>query len=117
MMAAECEYPLHLGLTERVSRQGNCGDCERAGRPLQEGIGDTIRASLTPSPAATGPKRWRYAAGSSSLELRSFTPQVTAVRMPAGPPALLPGNGRRNSDVPSTQMREWKERYVGVEDN
>ena len=56
-LAARCDYPLHLGLTEAGMGEGHRRQHRRVGALLQEGIGDTIRVSLTLRPAATAPKK------------------------------------------------------------
>jgi (E)-4-hydroxy-3-methylbut-2-enyl-diphosphate synthase len=119
MLAAECEYALHLGLTEAgLGAKGIVATTAALGVLLQEGIGDTIRASLTPLP--NGDRTEEVIVSQQilqSLELRSFTPQVTA----------CPGCGRTTStffqdmaDQIQTYLREqmpvWKSRYTGVEE-
>ncbi len=119
MMAAECDYALHLGLTEAgLGSKGIVASTAAIGILLQEGIGDTIRASLTPLP--NGDRTDEVIVCQQilqSLELRSFTPQVTA----------CPGCGRTTStffqdmaDQIQTYLREqmpsWKARYTGVEE-
>jgi (E)-4-hydroxy-3-methylbut-2-enyl-diphosphate synthase len=119
MLAAECDYPLHLGLTEAgLGSKGIVATTAALGVLLQEGIGDTIRASLTPLP--NGDRTDEVIVCQQilqALELRSFTPQVTA----------CPGCGRTTStffqdmaDQIQTYLREqmtvWKERYTGVEE-
>ncbi len=119
MLAAECEYALHLGLTEAgLGAKGIVATTASLGVLLQEGIGDTIRASLTPLP--NGDRTEEVIVSQQilqSLELRSFTPQVTA----------CPGCGRTTStffqdmaDQIQTYLREqmpvWKSRYTGVEE-
>ncbi len=119
MLAAECDYALHLGLTEAgLGSKGIVATTAALSVLLQEGIGDTIRASLTPLP--NGDRTEEVIVCQQvlqSLELRSFTPQVTA----------CPGCGRTTStffqdmaDQIQTYLREqmpnWKERYVGVEE-
>jgi len=119
MLAAECEYALHLGLTEAgLGSKGIVATTAAIGVLLQEGIGDTIRASLTPLP--NGDRTDEVIVSQQilqSLELRSFTPQVTA----------CPGCGRTTStffqdmaDQIQTylrvQMPAWKARYTGVEE-
>jgi (E)-4-hydroxy-3-methylbut-2-enyl-diphosphate synthase len=119
MMAAECDYALHLGLTEAgLGAKGIVATTAALGVLLQEGIGDTIRASLTPLP--NGDRTEEVIVSQQilqSLELRSFTPQVTA----------CPGCGRTTStffqdmaDQIQTYLREqmpiWKTRYTGVEE-
>lgn len=119
MMAAQCDYPLHLGLTEAgLGSKGIVATAAALAVLLQEGIGDTIRASLTPLP---GGDRTEEVAVSQqilqSLGLRGFSPQVTA----------CPGCGRTTStffqemaDRIQTYLRErmpiWKEKYAGVEE-
>src|SRR5208282_2424736 len=89
MLAAECDYALHLGLTEAgLGSKGIVATTAAIGVLLQEGIGDTIRASLTPLP--NGDRTDEVIVSQQilqSLELRSFTPQVTA----------CPGCGRTTS--------------------
>jgi (E)-4-hydroxy-3-methylbut-2-enyl-diphosphate synthase len=119
MLAAECDFPLHLGLTEAgLGSKGIVATTAALGVLLQEGIGDTIRASLTPMP--NGDRTEEVIVSQQvlqSLELRSFTPQVTA----------CPGCGRTTStffqDMADqiqtylrTQMPVWKGRYEGVEE-
>ena len=119
MLAAECDYALHLGLTEAgLGSKGIVATTAAVGVLLQEGIGDTIRASLTPLP--NGDRTDEVIVCQQilqALELRSFTPQVTA----------CPGCGRTTStffqdmaDQIQTYLREqmavWKERYTGVEE-
>ena len=119
MLAAECDYALHLGLTEAgLGSKGIVATTAALGVLLQEGIGDTIRASLTPLP--NGDRTEEVIVCQQilqALELRSFTPQVTA----------CPGCGRTTStffqdmaDQIQTYLRKqmpvWKERYTGVEE-
>src|SRR5580704_9660324 len=119
MLAAECDYALHLGLTEAgLGSKGIVATTAALGVLLQEGIGDTIRASLTPLP--NGDRTDEVVVCQQilqALELRSFTPQVTA----------CPGCGRTTStffqdmaDQIQTYLREqmpiWKARYTGVEE-
>src|SRR6266853_6798221 len=119
MLAAECDYALHVGLTEAgLGSKGIVASTAAIGVLLQEGIGDTIRASLTPLP--NGDRTDEVIVCQQilqALELRSFTPQVTA----------CPGCGRTTStffqdmaDQIQTYLREqmpsWKERYTGVEE-
>ena len=118
-LAARCDYPLHLGLTEAgMGSKGIVASAAAMGVLLQEGIGDTIRVSLTPEP---GGDRTREVVVAQELlqtmGLRSFTPMVTA----------CPGCGRTTSTVFQeladkiqsylrAQMPSWKSRYPGVED-
>jgi len=119
MLAAECDYALHLGLTEAgLGSKGIVASTAGIGVLLQEGIGDTIRSSLTPLP--NGDRSDEVIVCQQilqALELRSFTPQVTA----------CPGCGRTTStffqDMADqiqtylrTQMPTWKLRYSGVEE-
>jgi (E)-4-hydroxy-3-methylbut-2-enyl-diphosphate synthase len=119
MLAAECDYALHVGLTEAgLGSKGIVASTAGIGVLLQEGIGDTIRASLTPLP--NGDRTEEVIVCQQilqALELRSFTPQVTA----------CPGCGRTTStffqDMADqiqtylrTQMPVWKTRYSGVEE-
>jgi len=119
MLAAKCDYALHLGLTEAgLGAKGIVATTAALGVLLQEGIGDTIRASLTPLP--NGDRTEEVIVSQQilqSLELRSFTPQVTA----------CPGCGRTTStffqdmaDQIQTYLRNqmpvWKGQYVGVEE-
>jgi (E)-4-hydroxy-3-methylbut-2-enyl-diphosphate synthase len=119
MMASECDYALHLGLTEAgLGAKGIVASTAAMGVLLQEGIGDTIRVSLTPMPNGDRTEEVLVAQQMlQSLELRSFTPQVTA----------CPGCGRTTStffqemaDQIQTYLREqmpvWKTRYTGVEE-
>jgi (E)-4-hydroxy-3-methylbut-2-enyl-diphosphate synthase len=119
MMAAECDYALHLGLTEAgLGSKGIVATTAALSVLLQEGVGDTIRASLTPLP--NGDRTDEVIVCQQilqALELRSFTPQVTA----------CPGCGRTTStffqdmaDQIQTYLRQqmplWKGQYVGVEE-
>src|SRR5437660_2358269 len=118
MLAARCDYALHLGLTEAgLGSKGIVATTAALSVLLQEGIGDTIRASLTPLP--NGDRTEEVIVSQQilqALELRSFTPQVTA----------CPGCGRTTStffqdmaDQIQTYLREqmplWKDKYTGVE--
>jgi (E)-4-hydroxy-3-methylbut-2-enyl-diphosphate synthase len=119
MLGAECDYALHLGLTEAgLGSKGIVATTAALSVLLQEGIGDTIRASLTPLP--NGDRTDEVIVSQQilqALELRSFTPQVTA----------CPGCGRTTStffqdmaDQIQTYLREqmplWKGRHAGVEE-
>jgi (E)-4-hydroxy-3-methylbut-2-enyl-diphosphate synthase len=116
---ARCNYPLHLGLTEAgMGAKGIVASSAALGVLLQEGIGDTIRVSLTPAPGGDRTEEVRVAQQIlQSLGIRSFTPQVTA----------CPGCGRTTStffqemaqQIQSylrDQMPVWKGRYTGVEE-
>jgi (E)-4-hydroxy-3-methylbut-2-enyl-diphosphate synthase len=118
-LAAQCEYSLHLGLTEAgMGSKGVVASAAALAVLLQEGIGDTIRVSLTPAPSGDRTEEVRVAQQIlQSLEIRSFMPQVSA----------CPGCGRTTStffqemaDQIQTylrqQMPEWKTRYRGVEE-
>jgi len=118
-LAARCNYPLHLGLTEAgMGAKGVVASSAAMGVVLQEGIGDTIRVSLTPAPGGDRTEEVRVAQQIlQSMGIRSFTPQVTA----------CPGCGRTTStffqemaeQIQSylrEQMPSWKGRYVGVEE-
>jgi (E)-4-hydroxy-3-methylbut-2-enyl-diphosphate synthase len=119
MLAAKCDYPMHLGLTEAgLGAKGIVATTAALSVLLQEGIGDTIRASLTPLPNGDRTEEVYVCQQIlQSLELRSFTPQVAA----------CPGCGRTTStffqdmaDQIQTYLREqmplWKERHAGVEE-
>src|SRR5213076_1191377 len=118
-LAARCSYPLHLGLTEAgMGAKGIVASSAALGVLLQEGIGDTIRVSLTPAPGGDRTEEVRVAQQIlQSLGIRSFTPQVTA----------CPGCGRTTStffqemaqqihSYLREQMPVWKSRYSGVEE-
>jgi (E)-4-hydroxy-3-methylbut-2-enyl-diphosphate synthase len=118
-LAARCDYPLHLGLTEAgMGTKGVVATTAGLAVLLQEGIGDTIRVSLTPRPGGDRAEEVRVAQQIlQSLELRSFTPQVTS----------CPGCGRTTStffqqlaeDIQAyalERMPEWRDRYPGVEE-
>jgi (E)-4-hydroxy-3-methylbut-2-enyl-diphosphate synthase len=118
-LAARCDYPLHLGLTEAgLGAKGIVASTAAMCILLQEGIGDTIRVSLTPAPHGDRTEEVLVAQQMlQSLGLRSFTPQVSA----------CPGCGRTTStffqemagqiqDYLRRQMPEWKRRYPGVEE-
>ena len=118
-MAARCDYALHLGLTEAgLGAKGIVATTAALAVLLQEGIGDTIRASLTPLP--NGDRSEEVFVSQQilqSLELRSFSPQVTA----------CPGCGRTTStffqdmaDQIQNYLREqmpvWRQKHSGVEE-
>ena len=118
-LASRCEYPLHLGLTEAgMGRKGTVASSSGLSILLSEGIGDTIRVSLTPEPGADRAEEvWVAQQILQSLELRSFKPQVTA----------CPGCGRTTStffqelalDVErhiADRLVHWREQYPGVEE-
>lgn len=118
ILAGRCEYPLHLGLTEAgMGMKGVVASASAFGVLLSEGIGDTIRISLTPSPGGDRREEVRVAQQIlQSLELRSFSPQVTA----------CPGCGRTTSALFQElaeqvqkylilKMPEWKNIYAGIE--
>jgi len=116
-LAARCEYPLHLGLTEAgLGAKGIIASTAALSILLTEGIGDTIRVSLTPRPGGDRTEEVQVAQQIlQSLELQSFNPQVTA----------CPGCGRTTStffqhmaeDIQTylrEQMPVWRVRYPGV---
>lgn len=118
-LADKCDYALHLGLTEAgMGSKGIVASTAALSLLLQQGIGDTIRISLTPEPGA--PREKEVIVGQEILQtmgLRSFTPQVVA----------CPGCGRTTSEffqeLAETiqghlrhKMPEWKTRHQGVED-
>lgn len=118
-LAAACDYPLHLGLTEAgMGNKGVIASTAGLAILLQQGIGDTIRVSLTPKPDSERTEEvevaWQIL---QSLGLRSYMPQVTA----------CPGCGRTTStlfqqlagDITGfikQQMPLWRENYPGVEE-
>ena len=118
-LAGRCDYALHLGLTEAgMGSKGIVASTAALGVLLQEGIGDTIRISLTPEPG--GDRATEVIVAQELLQtmgLRSFTPLVTA----------CPGCGRTTSTVFQeladniqayirTKMPIWREQYPGVEE-
>src|SRR6201984_2661359 len=118
-LAARCSYPLHFGLTGAgMGAKGIVASSAGLSILLQEGMGDTIRVSLTPAPGGDRAAEVRVAQQIlQSLGIRSFTPQVTA----------CPGCGRTTStffqemaeQIQSylrEQMPAWKDRYTGVEE-
>ncbi|MEX2281537.1 MAG: flavodoxin-dependent (E)-4-hydroxy-3-methylbut-2-enyl-diphosphate synthase [Gemmatimonadota bacterium] len=118
-LAGRCEYPLHLGLTEAgMGAKGVVASTAGLAVLLQDGIGDTIRVSLTPRPGGDRSEEVRVAQQIlQSLELRSFNPQVTS----------CPGCGRTTStffqhmaeDIQTyiaEQMPTWRTQYPGVEE-
>jgi len=118
-LAERCDYPLHLGLTEAgLGTKGVVSTTAALAILLSEGIGDTIRVSLTPRPGGDRTEEVLVAQQIlQSLELRSFTPQVTA----------CPGCGRTTStffqkmaeDIQTylrDQMPVWRETHPGVEE-
>ena len=118
-LAARCNYALHLGLTEAgMGSKGIVASTAAMSVLLQEGIGDTIRVSLTPEPGGDRAREVIVAQEMlQTMGLRSFTPLVTA----------CPGCGRTTSTVfqeladniqayVRSQMPIWREQYTGVED-
>jgi len=118
-LAARCDYPLHLGLTEAgMGMKGIVASTAGLAVLLQEGIGDTIRVSLTPAPNGDRTEEVLCAQQIlQSLGMRSFTPQVTA----------CPGCGRTTStyfqelaeqiqNYLRNQMPIWRDNYHGVEE-
>ena len=119
MLAARCDYPLHLGLTEAgMGVKGIVASAAGLAPLLLAGIGDTIRVSLTPKPGGDRTEEVQCAQQIlQSLSIRSFTPQVTA----------CPGCGRTTStffqslaeqiqDYLRASMPAWREQYPGVEE-
>ncbi len=117
-LAQRCDFALHLGLTEAgMGTKGTVASATALGVLLQEGIGDTIRVSLTPQPGEARTQEVAVALEIlQSLGLRTFNPSVTA----------CPGCGRTTSttfqelakqidDFLRAQMPVWKARYPGVE--
>ena len=117
-LAQRCDYPLHLGLTEAgMGSKGIVASTAALSVLLQQGIGDTIRISLTPEPGQ--PRTDEVVVAQEllqTMDLRAFAPMVTA----------CPGCGRTTStyfqslalDVTNhvrSQMPDWKLRYAGVE--
>src|SRR5437588_6241161 len=118
-LASRCDYALHLGLTEAgMGAKGIVASSSALALALEEGIGDTIRVSLTPAPNGDRTEEVIVAQQIlQSLGIRSFTPQVTA----------CPGCGRTTStffqemaeqiqSYTRTQMPIWKQKYQGVEE-
>jgi (E)-4-hydroxy-3-methylbut-2-enyl-diphosphate synthase len=118
-LARLCDYPLHLGLTEAgMGTKGIVASTAGLAILLQEGIGDTIRVSLTPKPGGDRTEEVQVAQQIlQSLEIRSFQPQVTS----------CPGCGRTTSTYFQTlaeqiqryireQMPVWREKHPGVEE-
>ena len=119
LLAGRSDYPLHLGLTEAgMGTKGVVATAVGIGPLLIDGIGDTIRVSLTPDPGGDRTEEVRVARQIlQSLQIRSFEPQVTA----------CPGCGRTTStffqemaqDIHAhirDQMPLWRERFPGVEE-
>jgi (E)-4-hydroxy-3-methylbut-2-enyl-diphosphate synthase len=119
MLAHRCDYPLHLGLTEAgLGHKGIVASTAGLSVLLQEGIGDTIRVSLTPRPGGDRAEEVLVAQQIlQSMELRSFIPQVTS----------CPGCGRTTStffqkmaedigDYIRARMPSWRDEYPGVEE-
>jgi len=118
-LARRCDYPLHLGLTEAgMGMKGTVSSTAGLAILLEQGIGDTIRVSLTPQPGGDRSEEVLVAMQVlQSLGLRSFRPQVSA----------CPGCGRTTSTFfqemaqrieahISAQMPTWSEQYPGVEE-
>ena len=119
LLAARCDYPLHLGLTEAgMGDKGIIASTAGLAILLNEGIGDTIRVSLTPEPGAPREREVEVAQQVlQSMGLRSFLPQVSA----------CPGCGRTTSTFfqemaqqiqgyLKDRMPEWKETHPGAEE-
>ena len=117
-LARRCDYALHLGLTEAgMGSKGTVASATALSILLQEGIGDTIRVSLTPQPGEARSQEVVIACDIlQALELRSFVPSVTA----------CPGCGRTTSttfqeltkqieDYLRAQMPVWRDKYPGIE--
>ncbi|MBQ0942473.1 flavodoxin-dependent (E)-4-hydroxy-3-methylbut-2-enyl-diphosphate synthase [Ideonella sp. 4Y16] len=117
-LAQRCDYPLHLGLTEAgMGTKGTVASATALSVLLQQGIGDTIRVSLTPQPGEARTQEVVIALEIlQALGLRSFNPSVTA----------CPGCGRTTSttfqelakqidDFLRAQMPVWRSQYAGVE--
>ena len=117
-LARRCDYPLHLGLTEAgMGTKGTVASAAALSILLQEGIGDTIRVSLTPQPGESRTQEVLIASEIlQALGLRAFVPSVTA----------CPGCGRTTSTVFQelakqiddhlrAQMPVWRQQYPGVE--
>ena len=118
-LAARCSYALHLGLTEAgMGMKGIVASAAALAPLLMQGVGDTIRVSLTPAPNGDRSEEVRVAQQVlQSLGIRSFTPQVTA----------CPGCGRTTStffqemaeqiqSYVRSSMPTWKDKYPGVEE-
>jgi (E)-4-hydroxy-3-methylbut-2-enyl-diphosphate synthase len=118
-LAERCQYPLHLGLTEAgMGAKGIVSSTAGLAVLLQEGIGDTIRVSLTPAPNGDRSEEVRVAQQIlQSMGIRSFSPQVTA----------CPGCGRTTSTFFQEmaeqiqgylhrQMPAWRRQYEGIEE-
>jgi (E)-4-hydroxy-3-methylbut-2-enyl-diphosphate synthase len=119
MVASRCDYPLHLGLTEAgMGTKGVVASAAGLAPLLLQGIGDTIRVSLTPKPGGDRTEEVQVAQQIlQSLGIRSFAPQVTA----------CPGCGRTTSSFfqemaqeiqgyIKTNMPQWRVKYTGVEE-
>ncbi|MGI9275208.1 MAG: flavodoxin-dependent (E)-4-hydroxy-3-methylbut-2-enyl-diphosphate synthase [Endozoicomonas sp.] len=119
MLAERCKFALHLGLTEAgMGSKGIVASSVAMGVLLQQGIGNTIRTSLTPEPGGTRDKEVIVSQQIlQALDVRSFSPEVTA----------CPGCGRTTStffrvltdEVDAflrSRMVNWRHEYVGVED-
>jgi (E)-4-hydroxy-3-methylbut-2-enyl-diphosphate synthase len=117
-LAKRCDYPLHLGLTEAgMGTKGTVASAAALSMLLQDGIGDTIRVSLTPQPGESRTQEVVVALEIlQALGLRAFNPSVTA----------CPGCGRTTSttfqelakqidDFLRAQMPVWRAKYPGVE--
>ncbi|MGD0099467.1 MAG: flavodoxin-dependent (E)-4-hydroxy-3-methylbut-2-enyl-diphosphate synthase [Acidobacteriota bacterium] len=118
-LAARCEYPLHLGLTEAgIGTKGIVASTAAMAVLLQEGIGDTIRVSLTPGPDGDRTEEVLVAQQIlQSLGIRRFLPQVSA----------CPGCGRTSATIfqkmadqvqtyIKNRMPAWRKQYTGVEE-
>ena len=118
-LSARCDYALHLGLTEAgMGSKGIVASSAAMGILLQQGIGDTIRVSLTPEPGGDRTQEVRVAQELlQTMGFRQFLPIVAA----------CPGCGRTTSqtfqvlakeiqDNLTNSMPEWRERYPGVEE-
>jgi len=119
MLAERCNYALHLGLTEAgMGSKGIVASSIAMGVLLQNGIGDTIRTSLTPEPGASRDKEVIVSQEIlQTMGLRAFTPMITS----------CPGCGRTTSsyfreltenitDYVRKKMPVWRQKYIGVEE-
>ena len=120
LLAARCDYPLHLGLTEAgMAMKGIVASTAGLAILLNEGIGDTIRVSLTPEPGRRPGRRGARRAAGAAVARPALVPApgLGLPRLRPHDQHLLPGDGRsRSRPTCATRCRSGQTRYPGVEE-